>query len=129
MKALSLRLDLELITPELRKLFGPSGDKGLRREYPGQLSVQCISFGTLFECRTLRAFVFKLASVLLLLFLESLLDVAFGCHQLDLLGAGSVFACTLFGLDLCEPRLDLRECLELLERDRDRLGLRRRHVG
>ena len=60
MKALSLRLDLELIAPELRKLLGPSGDKGLRREYPRQLSVQGISFGTLFECRALCAFAFEL---------------------------------------------------------------------
>ena len=41
-----------------------------------------------------------------------------------MLGPGGLVAAALFGFQLRQPGLNRRECLELLERDRDGLGLR-----
>ena len=59
-EAISLGLDLKLITPELRELLGPARHERLRREHARQLAVQGVPLGSLFDRRSLRAFVFDL---------------------------------------------------------------------
>ena len=122
----ALRFDDELIPPELRELIGTARNERLRREHSRRLHrrVRIVSpaprppIGWPVRRRA--------ASGPPRAEFESVLDLPLLGEQLDLFGSGHFVAAALVGFHLRQTCLHRGECLKLLERDRDGLGLRGR---
>ena len=82
------RLDNELTPPELGELLGAAGYERLAREHARNLAVECVPFRAFLDGCSGGSFGVELFLCLFALEAKGVLDLAFGSHELDLLGPG-----------------------------------------
>ena len=136
------RFDDETRSPQRGQLLGAAGDQGLRSQDPGDLAVEGVPLGPIFDGGAGGTLGVEGLLRIFPLLAESVLKLPLLSELRHPFGAGGILAAALFGFHLRQSNLDCREGLELLERDRHgrrlgrgrgaggvRLGRRRRDDG